>query len=414
MKDQDTVVIVGAGLAGHSAAEALRREGFSGRIILFGDESRRPYDRPPLSKEFLTGEWKEERLYYRPLSAYSDQRIELRVNTRVERIDTDNQLIFVADAEPVRYDHLLLTLGGYPRRLTVPGADLDGIHYLRTLEDSLAISKLIQPDAQLVVVGAGFIGCEVSAAVRTLGVRVTLLESLPLPMAQAFGWEVGEFYAAEHRAHGVNLRLNEGVSAFSGNDRVECVISTRGNTYPCTGVVVGIGIDLRTEILKDTPITIDDGILVDEHCRTNVPNVYAAGDIANWWHSTLKRRLRIEHWDHACNQAMTAVRNMLGQRVPYQPVPYVWSDQYDLHLQMYGHIRRDEAAEFVMRGSYQERSFNLFYHRDRRLLAAVSVNRHKDARAAIKLIETGVQIDPSDLADASGDMKLLVNRAVGP
>lgn len=413
MKKQDTVVIVGAGLAGHSAAEALRREGFNGRIILLGDESRRPYDRPPLSKEFLRGEWKEERLYYRPLSAYSDQRIELRLNTRVERIDTDNQLIFVAGAEPVRYDHLLLTLGGYPRRLTVPGADLRGIHYLRTLDDSLAISKLVQADAQLVVVGAGFIGCEVAAAVRTLGVQVTLLESLPLPMAQAFGPELGEFYAAEHRAHGVNLRLNEGVSAFLGDGRVECVISSTGNAYPCTGVVVGIGINLHTELLKDTPIAIDDGILVDEYCRTNVPNVYAAGDIANWWHSALKRRLRVEHWDHACNQAITAVRNMMGQQVPYHPVPYVWSDQYDLHLQMYGHIPRGEAAEFVMRGSYQERSFNLFYHVDRRLIAAVSVNRQKDARATIKLIESGIKIEPSVLADTSVDIKQLVNTAVG-
>lgn len=413
MKDQDTVVIVGAGLAGHSAAEALRREGFNGRIILFGDESRRPYDRPPLSKEFLRGEWKEERLYYRPLSAYLDQRIELRLNTKVGRIDTDNQLIFAGDAEPVRYDHLLLTLGGYPRRLTLPGADLDGIHYLRTLEDSLAIGKLIQPDAHLVVVGAGFIGCEVAAAVRTLGVQVTLLESLPLPMAQSFGPEMGEFYAAEHRAHGVNLRLNEGVSAFVGNRRVESVISTKGNMYPCTGVIVGIGIDLHTELLKDTPIAIDAGVLVDEYCRTNVPNIFAAGDIANWWHPTLKRRLRIEHWDHASNQAITAVRNMLGQRVPYQPVPYVWSDQYDLHLQMYGHIPQHEAAEFVMRGSYQERSFNLFYHVDRRLAAAVSMNRHKDARATIKLIATGIKIDPAELADPSVDIKLLVNRAAG-
>lgn len=413
MKEEDTVVIVGAGLAGHSAAEALRREGFNGRVILFGDESRRPYDRPPLSKEFLKGEWKEERLYYRALSAYSDQRIELRLSTRVKRIDTEKQLIFICDGEPVRYDHLLLTLGGYPRRLTLPGADLDGIHYLRTLEDSLAISKLIQPNAKLVVVGAGFIGCEVAAAVRTLGVQVTLLESLPLPMAQSFGPEMGEFYAAEHRAHGVNLRLNEGVSAFIGNRSVERVVSTKDNTYPCTGVVVGIGINLRTELLKDTPIAVDDGVLVDEYCRTSVPNIYAAGDITNWWHPTLKRRLRIEHWDHACNQAITAVRNMLGQRVAYQPVPYVWSDQYDLHLQMYGHVPANEAAEFVMRGSYDERSFNLFYHADRRLLAALSVNRHKDARASIKLIETGVEIDPSGLADPSVDIKQLVNRAIG-
>jgi 3-phenylpropionate/trans-cinnamate dioxygenase ferredoxin reductase subunit len=408
MTEQETVIIVGAGLAGHSAAEALRRERFNGRIVLFGEESQRPYDRPPLSKEFLKGEWKEERLYYRPASAYCEQRIELRLNTRVEGLDTEKQLIFVADAEPVRYDHLLLALGGYPRRLTIPGGDLAGIHYLRTLEDSIEISKLIQSGAQLVVVGAGFIGCEVAAALRAGGVEVTLLEALPLPMGQAFGPEIGEFYAAEHRAHGVNLRLNEGVSEFVGRSRVESVISAKGHTYQCTGVVVGVGITPCTELLKNTPIAIDNGILVDEYCRTNVPNVYAVGDVANWWHPTLKRRLRIEHWDHACNQAVTAIRNMLGQNEVYRPVPYVWTDQYDLHLQVYGHVPKDEAVEFVMRGSYQERSFNIFYHIDRRLVAAVSVNRLKDARAAIKLIETGVEIIPSQLADALVDIKSLV------
>lgn len=410
--EEHTVVIVGAGLAGHSAAEALRRERFNGRIILLGDEPRRPYDRPPLSKEFLKGEWDEERLYYRPASAYAQQRIELRLNTRVEGLDTDNQLVFVADAEPVRYDHLLLALGGRPRRLTIPGSDLAGIHYLRTLDDSLTIRELIQPGARLVVVGAGFIGCEVASALRRAGVDVTMLESLPLPMAQAFGPELGDFYVAEHRAHGVNLRLNEGVSEFVGNGSVEAVVSTLGNTYPCSGVIVGIGIALNTEPLKQTSIAIDGGVLVDEYCRTNVPNVYAAGDIAHWWHPRLRRRLRIEHWDHACNQAITAVRNMLGQRVPYEPVPYVWSNQYDLQLQIYGYISRAEPSAFVMRGSYDQRSFNLFYHVNGRLLAAVSVNRLRDARATIKLIETGIEIDPAELADVSVDLKALVNNSV--
>lgn len=408
LTEDETVIIVGAGLAGHSAAEALRREGFKGRIVLFGEEEQRPYDRPPLSKEFLKSEWNEERLYYRPASAYVDQRIELRLDTRVEALDTDKQLIFVANAEPVRYDHLVLALGGHPRRLTIPGADLTGIHYLRTLEDSTQIKRLIQPAARVVVVGAGFIGCEVAAALRSRGVEVTVLEALSLPMGHAFGPEIGEFYSAEHRARGVNLRLNEGVSEFVGRDCVESVISAKGDSYSCTGVVVGIGIRPSTEILKNTSIAVDNGIMVDEYCRTTVPNVYAVGDVANWWHPTLERRLRIEHWDHACNQAATAIRNLLGKPELYRPVPYVWTDQYDLRLQVYGLVPKRERAQIVMRGSYQQRSFSIFYLVDRRLVAAVSVNRPKDARATIKLIEAGVEVNHLQLADASVDIKSLV------
>jgi 3-phenylpropionate/trans-cinnamate dioxygenase ferredoxin reductase subunit len=356
----------------------------------------------------LKGEWQEERLYYRPESAYCEQRIDLRLNTRVDGLDTEKQLVLVSEAEPVPYDHLLLAVGGYPKRLTIPGADLAGIHYLRTLEDSAEISKLLQPGVRLVVVGGGFIGCEVAAAVRARGVEVTLLEPLPLLMGHAFGPEIGGFYAAEHRAHGVNLRLSEGVSEFVGDTHIESVVSAKGHTYGCDAVVVGIGITPATELLKNTPVAIGDGILVDEHCRTNVPNVYAVGDVANWWHPTLKRRLRVEHWDHAGKQAVTAIRNMLGQNEVYKPVPYVWTDQYDLHLQLFGSIPKDGKVEFVMRGSHEERSFNIFYHVDRRLVATVSVNRLKDARATINLIETGAEIDPSQFADTSLDIKKLI------
>ena len=406
-----TVVIVGAGLAGHSAAEALRSEGFKGRVLLFGEESQRPYDRPPLSKEFLKAEWNKERLFYRPESFYREQNIDLRLNTRVEGLDTEKQLIFVSGAELVSYDYLVLALGGYPRRLTIPGAHLVGIHYLRTLEDTIEIQKLIKPEARLIVVGAGFIGCEVASALRASGVELTLLEALALPMAQAFGPEIGEFYAAEHRAHGVDLRLNEGVSQFVGDGRVEAVISATGNTYLCNGVVVGVGIIPNVELVKHTPIAVDNGILVDEYCRTNIPNVYAIGDVANWWHPTLKRRLRIEHWDHAANQAVTAIHNLLGQSVSYRPVPYVWTDQYDLHLELFGLVPKDEGAEIVMRGSYQERSFSIFYFVDRRLVAAVSVNRPREARATKKLIETGVELEPSKFADTSVDIR---QQAIAP
>jgi 3-phenylpropionate/trans-cinnamate dioxygenase ferredoxin reductase component len=408
MRKDEVVIIIGAGLAGHSAAEALRSEGFSGRVLLVGEEPRQPYDRPPLSKEFLKGQWTEERLYFKSIAGYEEQRIELRLNTRVEGVDTEKQLVLLTNHEQIHYDYLLLAVGGYPKRLSIPGGDLRGIHYLRTLDDSNEISKVLKPGAKLVVVGGGFIGCEVAAAARTRNVDVTLLEALPLPMAQAFGPEIGEFYAAEHRAHGVDLRLSEGVSEFVGRDEVESVVSAGGNPYACTAVVVGIGITPAIEFLRNTTIALDGGILVDEYCRTSVPGVYAVGDAANWWHPVLKRRIRVEHWDHAAKQAVVAARNILGANEIYCPVPYFWSDQYDLRLQLYGYIPKDKKVRFVIRGSYDERSFNVFYYAGRRLLAAVSVNRPKDARAAIKLIESGVEIEPLQLADPSVDIKGMV------
>jgi 3-phenylpropionate/trans-cinnamate dioxygenase ferredoxin reductase subunit len=386
----------------------LRSEGFVGRITLFGEEPLLPYDRPPLSKEFLKGEWPADHLCYRSFSAYEQQGIDLRLNTRVEGLNTETQLVFVANDEPLHYDHLLLAVGGYPKRLSIAGAELAGIHYLRTLKDSAALNKELQPGAKLVVVGGGFIGCEVAAAARALGVEVTVLEAFALPMAQAFGPEIGEFYLAEHRAKGVDFRLNEAAVEFVGTDKIESVVSSSGHTYACTVAVVGVGIRPATELLKSTTIAVDGGILVDEYCRTNVANVYAVGDAANWWHPLLKRRIRVEHWDNAAKQASVAARNMLGKNEIHCPVPYFWTDQYDLRLQLYGYIPKDKQVEFVVRGSYQERSFSVFYHVERRLVAVASINRLKDARAAVKLIESGVEIEPSQLADASVDIRQLV------
>ena len=412
MLETETVAIIGAGLAGHAAAEALRTEGFTGRVIIFGEEPQRPYDRPPLSKEFLKGEWEEERLYYRSTSAYDEQKIELRLNVRVEGIDTDKHLVFIANSEPVYYDHLLLAVGGYPKRLPIPGGELPGIYYLRTLADAAGIGNLLQPGAKLLVVGAGFIGCEVAAAARARETHVTVLEALSLPMANAFGAEIGEFFAAEHRARGVDLRLGEGVSEFIGRDHVEGVVSAHGNTFDCAAVVVGVGIAPAVELLKGTPIQVDNGILVDEYCRTNVPNVYAAGDVANWWHPNLMRRIRVEHWDNAAKQGEVAARNMLGRNEVYSPVPYFWSDQFDLKLQLFGHLPKNESVEFVRSGSYEDRAFNLFYHVERRIVAAVSVNRFKEARAAVKLIASGVEVDPAQLADASVNIQALAKSLI--
>jgi 3-phenylpropionate/trans-cinnamate dioxygenase ferredoxin reductase subunit len=407
MKSPEIIVIVGGGLAGHTAAETLRREGFGGRVILFAEERSRPYDRPPLSKEFLKGEWDEEKLFFRPADFYESQAVELRLGSRVEGLDTERQLLFTADAGPLRYDRLLIATGGYPRRLSVPGGDLRGIHYLRSLKDSARLGEELRPGARVLVVGAGFIGCEVAAAARMRGAEVTMLEALPLPLANAFGPEVGEFFAAEHRARGVELRLGEGVSEFVGAGSVEGVVSAKGNTYACDAVVVGVGITPAVEFLKGTPVEVDNGVLVDEFCRASVEHVYAAGDVANWWHPALGHRLRVEHWDNAAKQGEAAALNMLGRERPYRPVPYFWSDQYDLKLQLYGHLPKGGPHAFRMRGSYRDRSFNLFYLDGRRIIAALSVNRFRDARAAVRLIESGAEVEPDKLSDPAVSIQSL-------
>jgi len=235
-----------------------------------------------------------------------------------------------------------------------------------------------------------------------------MLEALPLPLAQAFGPEVGEFFAAEHRARGVELRLGEGVSEFAGAGPVEGVVSTKGNTFACDAVVVGVGITPAVEFLKGTPVELDNGVLTDEFCRSSVEDVYAAGDVANWRHPALGRRLRVEHWDNAAKQGEAAALNMLGRAQAYRPVPYFWSDQYDLKLQLYGHLPRGRPHDFRLRGSYEERSFNLFYFDGRRIIAALSVNRFRDARAAVKLIESGAEVEPDLLSDPSVSIQSLM------
>ena len=234
-----------------------------------------------------------------------------------------------------------------------------------------------------------------------------MLEALPLPLANAFGPEVGEFFAAEHRARGVELRLGEGVLEFVGAGSVEGAVSTKGNTFACDAVVVGVGITPAVEFLRGTPVELDNGVLVDEFCRSSVEHVYAAGDVANWWHPALGRRLRVEHWDNAAKQGEAAALNMLGREHPYRPVPYFWSDQYDLKLQLYGHLPKGGPHDFRMRGSYGERSFNLFYLSGRRIIAALSVNRFRDARAAVKLIESGAEVEPDGLADPAVSIQSL-------
>ncbi|HEX5418179.1 MAG TPA: FAD-dependent oxidoreductase, partial [Chloroflexota bacterium] len=368
---RETALIVGASLAGGRAAETLRQEGFEGRIVLLGTEVPRPYDRPPLSKGILRGEIAEEEIFLRPAEYYGEQEIELRPGETATALRPPERAVTLASGEAITYDKLLIATGVTVRQLVVPGSHLKGIHYLRTIEDARAIRAAAEKANRAVVVGAGFIGAEVAASLRSVGREVSLLEVLPVPLQRALGERVGGIYAEIHRERGVDLRLNEGVSAFRGAERVEAVVTSSGATIPADLVVVGVGVRPNVDWLADSGLAIENGILVDEFSRTNLPDIFAAGDVANWWHPGLGERLRVEHYDNAQNQGVAAAKSMLGKGEPYAPVPYFWSDQYDLTLQYVGHARGDD--EVVFRGDIGARSFVAFYLRDGAIRAALGI-----------------------------------------
>ena len=400
-----TVVIVGASVGGGRAAEALRQEGFDGRVILIGEEPDRPYERPPLSKELLAGTKPDEKVFLRPPEYYAEQAIELWLGARAIRLDPAARTVELADGQSVRYDDLIITTGAYPRRLAVPGADLDGILYLRTLRDAQRIRAAMSRARRVVVVGAGFIGAEVAASCRQAGLDVVLLEALPVPLERALGRQIGEIYAGIHRDHGVDLRVNEGVAAFRGRDRVEQVVTSSGAAVDCDFAVVGVGVAPTVEWLAGSGLAIENGLLVDERCRTNLPGIYATGDVANWWHPTLGERLRVEHDDNAQNQGVAAAQNLLGRGEPYAPVPFFWSDQYDLSLQYVGHASGQDRV--VLRGAPTSPSWSAFYLRDGRLRAALAVNRYRDIAAARQLITRQVPVTEEQLADEQVDLRAL-------
>ncbi|WIG59272.1 MAG: Ferredoxin reductase [Ktedonobacterales bacterium] len=403
------VVVVGGGIAGASAAETLRREGFDGRIVVVGDERALPYERPPLSKEFLLGAIPEAKVFLRAAEEYGAQDIELRTGTRATRLDVAQRRVELAGGESIAYDRLLLATGSEPVRLHVPGADLPGIRYLRTLDDARALAAEIASarasGGRVVVVGAGFIGAEVAADCRMLGLDVTLIEALPVPMLRALGAEMGGVFAELHRAHGVDLRLGEGVAAFRGAGRVEEVVTTSGARLGCAFAVVGVGVRPATEWLRDAGLTLENGVVVDCFCATTAPGVFAAGDVARWPYmmadATEPEMVRLEHWDNALRQAEVAARNMLGQQTPFAPTPYFWSDQYDWKAQYVGYARTWERV--VVRGRPEDGAFIAFYLTGGRICAALAVNHVRELVPLKKLI--GAALDPARLADAGEDLR---------
>jgi 3-phenylpropionate/trans-cinnamate dioxygenase ferredoxin reductase component len=400
-----TYLIIGGGMAGGRAAETLRTAGFDGRICLVCAESDLPYQRPPLSKEYLRGERDATSLFLRPSEFYDLQHIELLTNRRVARIDVLAKRAHLTNGEAIAYDKALVATGAVPRRLTVPGSDLAGVVTLRTIEDSTWLRTRFEQRPRVLVVGSGFIGCEVAASARALGCDVTMV-SPSLPMSRALGEGLGEIYASVHRERGVNVKLGADILHFDGTGRVEAAVTSAGESVACDIAVAGVGVLPDTTLLAGEPVELENGIVTDEFCRAGADGLFAAGDVANWWHPALQRRIRIEHFDNAKNQGVAAAKSMLGEADPYAPIPYFWSDQYDLNLQYVGYASTGDRI--VLRGNLESRSFSEFFLAgDGRLMACVAVNRARDLAAARKLLVSGRPVSPEQLADDSVDLKQL-------
>lgn len=400
------IVVIGANAAGSNAAATLRREGHTGPVIVLGDEPAPPYQRPPLSKEYLQGARELDDILLQPREYFDEHDIELRLGVRASRLDTAQRRVVLDDGQQLGYHRLLLATGGRNRRPPIPGIDLPGVFDLRTLADADAIRTAAVTNGRAVVVGMGLIGCEVAASLRQLGLAVTAVEPLPTPLHAALGEEIGGVVADLHREHGVELLLGDAVAGFEGEGHLASVVTRQGRQLPCDLAVVGLGIEPATELAVGTDIEVDDGIVVDDRCRTAADDVYAAGDVANHDHPRFGRRVRVEHWQNALLQGATAARNMLGADEVYDEPHWFWSDQYDLTIQSVG-VAGPNARE-IRRGSTEERAFTRFYVAGGRLEAAVGLGRPRDVALASRLVAAGVEVDPAQLADPEVNLRELV------
>ena len=403
-------VIIGASLAGGVAAATLRQDGFDGDVILIGAEPQPPYERPPLSKQYLRSETPFEKALVRPAGFYEQNRIETRLGTRATSVDPIRRVVELDIGGHVRYDKLLIATGVRNRRPSIPGLQLQGVFDLRSVGDANALRIQVVSGRKAVVIGMGFIGCEVTASLRKKGIDVVSIDPSPAPLFRVLGEQVGKVIAAIHHDHGVETIFEDVVTRFDGHGRVERVITKGGRRIDCDFAVVGVGVEPAVDFLAGSGIEMENGILTDEYCRTNIDGIYAAGDVANHYHPLLQRRLRVEHWQNAMQQGAAAARSMLGRGQPYEPVDWFWSDQYDANLQYAGFHR--QAEHIVVRGSLEKRSGLAFYLNQGRIDAVVALNRGKDLRRAMPLIKSRNTVDPRQLADEDIDLRSLAQTRV--
>jgi len=405
------IVIIGASVAGATAAVTLRDEGYDGAIRLIGAEPQLPYNRPPLSKGYLRGQESFEAQLVKPAAYYTEQNIELTLGVRATAIDATQKLVELEGGERVAYDQLLVATGGRNRTLSVPGASLGGVFQLRTVEDCDRIRAVIRRGRRAVVMGFGFIGSEVSASLRQLGVEVAAVEGSRVPLARVLGEEVGQVLASIHREQGVELLAEDSVEAFEGSGCVERVRTRKGRVLECDMVVVGIGIVPNTELLAAAGAQVDNGVLVDARCRTSLPDVFAAGDVTNHLHPIFGR-LRVEHWNNGYQQGRAAARSLLGGEQPYDYIHSFWSDQYEHSIEYVGFAPGWDRV--IFRGRPESRKFLGFYLKEGIVHAVVGLNRGGDPedpkgdgelKAAVHLIRNRLAVDPATLVDEAVDLK---------
>jgi 3-phenylpropionate/trans-cinnamate dioxygenase ferredoxin reductase component len=399
-------VIVGASLAGAKAAGELRARGFDGRVVLIGAEPERPYERPPLSKDYLRGESEREKAFVHELGFYQQHEIELMVGTTATAIDPGAGRLTLEGGRELEFDRLLLTTGAQPRRLSTAGGELDGVHYLRTLADSEALRTRLDDRGHVAVIGAGWIGSEVAASARQRGCEVTVIDPLRLPNERIFGAEIGEFYRDVHAQYGVQLLLGERVEAFEGDTQVRRVCTASGKTIDCDFAVVGVGVAPRIELAQAAGLELENGIVVDERLRTSAPSVSAAGDVANAWHPFYGRRIRVEHWANALNQGPAAARAMLGQDVSYDRIPYFFSDQYEVGMEYSGYAT--DWDEVVFRGDCDAGEFIAYWLKGGRVVAGMNVNVWDVNEQVQALIRSRHQVDQGTLRDQDTPLATLV------
>ena len=410
MSKDDAIVIVGASLGGARAAEALRAEGFGGPVVLIGSEQEIPYERPPLSKDYLMGKQGRDKLYAQPREWYGEHDVDLRLGTTVTGVDPAARQVVTGAGEQISYSRLLLTTGSSPRTLPVPGADLEaGVLYLRTVQDSDRLRAALDGASRVAVIGAGWIGLETAAAARNAGAEVTVLEMAELPLLRVLGREVAEVFARLHADHGVDQRYGVEVAEITAaGRRADGVRLADGSHVPADIVIVGVGITPNTELAKAAGLEVDNGIVADATLRTSAPDIFAAGDVANAYHPLFGKHIRVEHWSNARHQPVAAAKAMLGQDVSYDRVPYFFTDQYDLGMEYAGYVEPDGYERVVFRGDVPGREFIAFWQAaDGRVLAGMNVNVWDVNDAIASLVRSKRAVSQDALADSSVPLESL-------
>jgi len=406
VSDDRTFIIIGASQAGGWTAKTLRNEGFEGTVIMIGEEPYLPYERPPLSKDALLGETDVESTYFWPPETYEEDRIDVRLNTRVTAIDREAKTVTLDNGETLTWDKLAITTGARVRPLPIDGADLSGVHYLRNMDDTLAIREDAVKGGTAVIIGGGWIGLECAATLGKLGCKPVVVEFADRLCGRAVTPDISDWMLEFHRAKGVDVRLNTGVEKLEGDGAVSRAILSDGSAIDCSIVVIGIGVLPNVELAEEAGLEVDNGIVVDEFCRTSDPDIFSAGDVTNHPNGLLGRRIRLESWENAMNQGINAGKSMLDAGAPYSEIPWFWSDQFDANIQMIG--LPEEWDETATRGDKSANEFVEFYLKDGVIVGAISVNSTRDLRFGKRLMQAGKQVTAADLANTDIKMQALL------